>query len=1015
MSLFDAKTELDGWFLNALGEPTAVQRAAWPVLRAGRHALVIASTGQGKSLAAWRPLVERLAETPAPGRGVRALHIAPLKALARDMTFNLSPLLEAAGPVCGRSPAIALRCGDTPRAERDRQRRNPPEILSTTPESLFVLLGSRGGRSLLRTVEAVVVDELHALAGCKRGAHLALSLARLDRLAGRSVQRVGLSATARPAEALAGFLVGSEDCEIVAPDAAAPVRLEIELPGMPLGPYPNSIHWEQIHSRVAELAARDRSLLVFCQTRAQVERTAATLDELLEAAGHPDQVGAHHGSLDTAHREAIEARFKAGELRVLVSSASLELGLDLGHVDRVCQIGVPGSVNLVRQRAGRSGHRPGRRPCMHLFPLTLNQLLETRALGDVIAAGGVDAVLPLEAPLDVLAQQLVALVANGIGRVDDLLEVVRRARPYRDLSRETLVALLASLADRPQLMPAEQLDPLLIADGRGGYRAHAKADRLVLTNAGTIPEWFEYDVVRVDTGDIVGRLDEEVAFESSPGQVLQLGNRPWRILRVLTGLVRVEPAGEEPGELPFWFGEGPGRTPEMAEAMLRVVAGESHNGLDPQATRLLAESRRRLGALPGPGRLVIEQFSDPGGDRHIVLHSFAGARINRAWGLALRKRFCRQFNFELQAAATDDGVLISLGVTSQFELPAVARFVKSTNVADVLTQAMLDTPLFVTRFRWCANNALVLLRNGLNGPLPSQRQRSQAENLIACVFPDQLACLENLSGAREVPDHPLVQQALSDCLDEYMDLKGLQRLLERLESGEIDVHAVETERPSPLAEALIHAPRYSYLDEDDAEERRTRNFERRAQRPGASSRPHSVARIAPAGRSTTDRPPARGPAAAAPPLASVGGFRPLQPSTTALERLLERAGFLTQREGESGLGLVRPVPAGGWTRCFSRLVAEGRALSLVEPVSRQRLWIATRRLDWFLSLDGRWQPQPPPGGIPRDALPSDRGVVWQWLVESRRRVEGERAFETVAGMFGLSDAGAAGEGASKIG
>ena len=686
---------------------------------------------------------------------------------------------------------------------------------------------------------------------------------------------------------------------------------------------------------------------------------------------------------------------------MLVSSASLELGLDLGHVDRVCQIGVPGSVNLVRQRAGRSGHRPGRQPCMHLFPLTLNQLVETRALGDVIADGGVDAVEPLAAPLDVLAQQLVALVANGVGKPDELLALVRTAWPYRDVSAETLSALLESLAERPELMPNEQLEPLLVADELGGYRAHPEADRLVLTNAGTIPEWFEYDVVRVDTGDIVGRLDEEVAFESSPGQVLQLGNRPWRILRVLTGLVRVEPADEEPGELPFWFGEGPGRSAEMAAAMLRVIAGRGRTPPHPQAVRLLEASRARLGALPSPERLVIEQFSDPGGDRHIVLHTFAGARINRAWGLALRKRFCRQFNFELQAAATDDGVLISLGVTSQFELSAVARFVKSHNVADVLTQAMLDTPLFVTRFRWCANNALVLLKNGLDGPLPSQRQRSQAENLIACVFPDQLACLENLSGAREVPDHPLVQQALSDCLDDYMDLGGLQRLLGRLESGEVAVHAVETEQPSPLAEALIHAPRYSYLDEDDAEERRTRNFEKPAQRPAGASRKRSVSTIAPSGRSGRAQPPARGPGSPAPPSSSSGDMRGLQPSVTGLERLLERTGFMTQREGESGLGMVRPVPAGGWTPWFSKLVREGRALGLVGP-DGQRLWIATPRLDWFLSMDARWRPVPPPGGIPREALPSDRGAVWQWLVEARGRVEGEGAFETVAGVFGLT-------------
>jgi len=506
MSLFAAQPQFDRWFDETLGAPTAVQREAWPLLRAANHALLIAPTGQGKSLAAWRPLVERLADEKSVARGVRALHIAPLKALARDMTFNLSPLLEFAGRLRGRPFDIALRCGDTPPTERARQRKRPPEILSTTPESLFVLLGSAGGRRLLGTLEAVVIDELHALVGSKRGAHLALSLARLDALTGRRVQRIGLSATARPAATLGNFLTGGAPCEIVEPAPAGAVDLRIELPEMPLGPFPNSVHWAQIHARIAALAidseaprspgkrsapgdldagycadagglntgyaadagdleavcdfgpgctrcarlpglrvrdgdidslrspgkrsapgesARVRDgdigssgqqrapggLLVFCQTRAQVERTAAALDEMLAEAGMPGQVGAHHGSLDTAHREAIEARFKAGQLRALVSSASLELGLDLGHVDRVCQVGVPGAVNLVRQRAGRSGHRPGALPCMHLFPLTLNQLVETRALADALAAGRIESADIPAAPLDVLAQHLVAMTA----------------------------------------------------------------------------------------------------------------------------------------------------------------------------------------------------------------------------------------------------------------------------------------------------------------------------------------------------------------------------------------------------------------------------------------------------------------------------------------------------------------------------------------------------------------------------------------------------------------------------
>ena len=1003
MRVFDAPTVLDDWFARTVGEPTAVQLAAWPVLRTGSNALVLAPTGQGKSLAAWRPLIERLAITPARGPGVRALHIAPLKALARDMTLNLEPLLQAVGPAWRSGPAIALRCGDTPRAERDRQRRHPPTVLSTTPESLFVLLGSRGGRSLLGTVEAVVVDEIHALAGSKRGAHLALSLARLDRLTGKPVQRVGLSATAHPAATLAAFLSGAAECPIVALGLPSAIELDVELPGMALEAYPNRVHWQQIHERITELARANRSLLVFCQTRAQVERTAATLDEMLEAAGLPAEVGAHHGSLDTAHREGIEARFKAGQLRVLVSSASLELGLDLGHVERICQIGVPGSVNLVRQRAGRSGHRPGQRPRMHLFPLTVNQLLETRALHELIATHKIEAVDPMEAPLDVLAQHLVALVAEGLGQPEALLALARRAWPFRDLSAEKIHTLLAALAERPGMMPAEQLDPLVIDDQRGGYRAHPQAGRLVLTNAGTIPEWFEYDVIRVDTGDLVGRLDEEVAFESSPAQVVQLGNRPWRILRVQTGLVRVEPADNQPGELPFWFGEGPGRSSEMAAAMLRVISGPMTGQLDPQATRLLTEARACLGALPAPNRLVIEQFPDPGGDRHIVLHTFAGARINRAWGLALRKRFCRQFNFELQAAATDDGLLISLGVTSRFDLAAVAGFVKSDNVSDVLTQALLDTPLFVTRFRWCANNALMLLKNGLDGRLPAQRQRSQAENLIACVFPDQLACLENLSGGREVPDHPLVGQALSDCLDDYMDLAGLQRLLARIESGELAVHAVETDSPSPLAEALIHAPRYSYLDEDDAEERRTRNFEQPAKRPRNTGRPKTAphraqhtATLAANGASRLETSAANRSAIAP---VTAANFGPLRRSAAALENLLEQAGFLTQSEGESGLGLPPPVPAGGWTLWFSNLLRAGSALSLTVPAAGQRLWIATRRLDWFLALDRRCQPSHSPCGFPRDAAPEDPAIARHWLIEARQRIEGEQAAGTVAQLF----------------
>ena len=997
MSLFDAEVLLDRWFAETVGAPTAIQRAAWPVLRRGHHALLVASTGQGKSLAAWRPVVERIVDAPGDRRGLRALHISPLKSLARDMTHNLAPLLDAAGSIAGRPMEMALRCGDTPATERQRQRRSPPEMLATTPESLFVLLGSRGGRAMLKSVEIVVVDELHAIAGSKRGSHLMLSLARLDRLTGRRVQRIALSATAHPVEEMAQFLAGENRCEVIAPEAPGTVDLNIELPERALGAYPDPLHWQQIHQRLADLSRSTTAMLVFCQTRAQVERTSATLDELLSAAGHPDEVGAHHGSLDTAYRESIEARFKAGRLRILVSSASLELGLDLGHVDRVCQLGVPGSVNLLRQRAGRSCHRPDGQPCMHLFALTLNQLVEAGALAHVLDRRVIEAVRPLDGPDDVLAQHLVALVAEGIAGIDEMLPLVRKAWPWRDCTRERLEGLLEMLCDAPELMPAGQTLPLVRRVDDGRYHSHPEAGRLVLTNAGTIPEWFEYDVVRADNGEMVGRLDEEFAFESSPGQVLQLGRRNWRILYVLPGEVRVEPADDdEAAELPFWFGEGPGRTREMVSAMLRTIEGD-HGRLHPQARAMLAESWERLGVLPGSGRIVVERFADPGGDRHVALHTFAGARINRAWGLALRKRFCRQFNFELQAAATDDGILISLGVTSQFDTGDIVNFVHSKSVRSVLTQALLDTPMFLTRFRWCANTALVLLRNGLNGTVPAQRQRSQAENLVACVFPDQLACLENLSGPREVPDHPLVQQALNDCLDDYMAASNLVILLRCLEEGEFEVHAVDTPRPSPLAEALIHAPQHSYLDEGEAEDRRTRNFEqppRKKPRPVPAAMPGSggPARRYPAmSGEASDRH-----AEAVPAVAGLPGIRPC---ADALEDFLSAVGFLTQQEGEKGLGLADPRPAGGWTWWFTQLVRERRAVAMVGHDGQSRIWVCADRVGWFLRLDTGLQASPPPGQLPQDPAPETADEVRRWLITARAKVDGDRAAETVESMF----------------
>ena len=913
---------IETWFSATYGRPTPIQQRAWPAIRAGRDAVLMASTGQGKSLAAWRPLIERFLEQPMRRRGVRALHIAPLKSLARDMTYNLAPLLQLAETLRGAPFRIELRCGDTSAMQRAAQRRRPPELLATTPESLFVLLGSQAGRALLRTVEAVVLDELHVLAAGKRGAHLALSLLRLEDLCGRSLQRVGLSATAGSPRLLADWMSGPDcgrECSIVRAPESSPPRVRIELPERGLSAVPALRLRDAAWDRIAELAAGSVSMLLFCQTRGEVERSAAALEQRLTERGLPGQVGAHHGSLDRSHRERIETRFRDGQLRLLVSSASLELGLDLGRVERVAQLGVPGSASLLCQRAGRSNHRPGGRALIHLFPLTLSQLIEAEALRECVDRGRHEPPTAAAAPLDVLAQQLLAMIDEGSCDLDSLLRRVRRAWPYRNIDAGELQRLVDSASAAPARMPEAQLKRLLLREDGGMLRTTPDARRLLALNAGVIPEYFEYEVLRLDNGERVGRLDEEFAFESSPGDRIQLGHCSWRILRIRPGEVLVEPDPAPATQLPFWFGDGAGRSVLVAEAVRRRVA---ELDVHPEARRMLEQSQARLGALPGPRRIVIERFPDPAGDRHVVIHSLAGARINRAWGLALRKRFCRQFNFELQAAATDDGVLISLGVTSEFEVEQIVRFVRAAQAEDVLTQALLDTPLFLTRFRWCASNALQLLSRDASGRIPAQRQRNAAENLIACVFPDQLACLENLAGPRRIPDHPLVEQALNDCLHEHMDLTGLVELLEGIESGRIDVHAVDLEEPSPLAAGLLQAPRHSFLDPAAAEERRTRAFESNA-RPVAASGPRRTAAVAQEGVSRH--------CASSGAAATVAG----------LEQLLRQVGFLTAAEGERGLGLARPIPVGGWTRTFSTLMRERRALAVRLGPRHPWLWMRT--------------------------------------------------------------------------
>ncbi len=956
LALFSRPVQL--WFLERLGEPTEIQSRAWREIRNGQNVLISAPTGAGKSMAAWLPLLDRILTRPRARRGVRALYISPLRALSRDMASGMLELLDHPS-LSGLQPeaiSIAVRTGDTPPSERAHQRRQPPDILLTTPESLFVLLGSRAGRGMLASVETVLIDEVHALIDEKRGTHLSLSLERLHCLTGGSLQRIGLSATARPLERVANYLCGTErDCRIVDWGAPKSPTIQLECPPWPLGHLAGPMHWAFINERLLALSEQGGSLLIFCNTRALVERLGQELSPVLGE----EHVAVHHGSLGIERRREVETGLKSGELRVVVCTASLELGIDVGPLDRVCQIGMCQSINTFRQRAGRARHRPGEVGAIHVFPLSLSDLLDFEAAQAALRQGDMDPVRERPGDLDVLAQQLIAVVASGQTCVAQIHATVSRSWPYRDLAREDLDRLIDMLHDG-YVHGRETGQGPLIRIARNCLEAMPLADRLSLVNPGTIPEWFEYDVVD-ERGKLLGRLDEEFAFESAPGQVMSLGGQSWRIQQIRSGQVRVEACDEVAPGLPFWFGDGAGRSQGLSRQVREICQrrGAGHSEL----RRWLDEAGDQLGGLPGTDRIVFERFFDPGGDQHLVIHSLFGARLNRAWGLALRKRFCRNFNFELQAAATDNGVLISLGAVHSFTLDEVAGWLKSGQVQDVLTQAMLDTPIFQTRLRWCANNALAVARRDLKGKVPAQIQRNQTENFIARVFPDQLACLENLSGRRELPDHPLVDQALRDCLDDHMDLPGLIELISSIESNLVQVHCVDRQEPSGLAEALIHAPRNSFLDPAAAEERRTRTFENRGAVRG--------------GRAVLER--------ADRDLASREG----------LLRALVRFGFLSAGEGErSNAG-----PA------FKQLVRECRAVT-VRLAANSVLWVAMERLPLFLSawptarigpfISQQLKPQPHPE--PEEALCQ--------ILLARLRYKGGLQVRPLCRELGLADSDA---------
>lgn len=896
---------VDAWFRSAFAAPTEAQAQAWPAIQSGKDVLIAAPTGSGKTLAAFLAAIDELVregERWGLPDETRIVYVSPLKSLSNDIHRNLEAplsgirarLLEArrGNDAQTHGPGDVeirtwVRTGDTPQHERAQMRRKPPHILVTTPESLYILLGSPSGRAMLATTRSVIIDEIHAVAGSKRGSHLALSLERLDALTGRRPTRIGLSATQQPIEEMARFLVGTKridaqgnaDCRILDSGHARHRDLALELPASPLEAVMSSEVWTQVYDRLAQLICEHRTTLVFVNTRRLAERVCRHVSERVDARHaadtnaadptladvadtayasaaevrhtpsgarartpslRPSLVAAHHGSLAKELRLDAEQRLKRGELKALVATASMELGIDIGEVDLVCQLSSPRSINAFLQRVGRSGHAVGGTPKGRLFPLSRDDLAECTALLDSVRRGELDRLKLPRLPLDVLAQQIVAEVAARECTEDELHELLRGAYPFRALSRESFDEIVRMLAEgfttrrgrRGALLHHDAVNHLL--RGRKGARLTA------ITSGGAIPDTADYQVMLEPEGHLIGSVNEDFAVESLTGDVFQLGNAAYRILRIERGAVRVEDARGEAPSIPFWLGEAPGRTDELSAAVSRLradIAAYRHDesaalnhlvntvGIGmAAATQLLAyysAAQAALGDLPTQRTVVLERFFDEAGGMQLVIHSPFGSRINRAWGLALRKRFCRTFNFELQAAATEDTIILSLTTAHSFELGNVARFLHPDSARDILIQALLASPMFTTRWRWVAAIALALPRFRGGKKVPPPLARMNAEDLLAAVFPDQVACGENLTGDIVVPDHPLVRQAVRDCLEEAMDIEGFERLLSALVEGKLRFEARDLTEPSPLALEVLSARPYAFLDDVPLEERRT--------------------------------------------------------------------------------------------------------------------------------------------------------------------------------------------------
>jgi ATP-dependent Lhr-like helicase len=954
------------WFVQRFATPTEPQEQGWPHILAGRTTLISAPTGSGKTLAAFLACIDRLVRKALAGDladRTEVLYVSPLKALGNDIQKNLEvplgEILAMAGERGLLMPEIrtAVRSGDTLMPERRAMLKRPPHILVTTPESLYILLTADKSRAILRDIETVIVDEIHAVADDKRGAHLTLSLERLEALTHKPPVRIGLSATQKPIEQVAHFLTGSSDSGKARPDPVIvnighkrKLDLAVEVPQMPLGPVASNEMWDEVYNRLVTLVEQHRATLVFVNTRRMAERVAHQLGERIGE----QNVAAHHGSLSRKLRLAAEKKLKEGQVRVLVATASLELGIDVGTVDLVVQINSPRAIAVTLQRVGRSGHWRGAVPKGRLFATTRDDLLECAALVRAIRQGDLDRLIIPDAPLDVLAQQIVAACSAEEWIEDEMFALARRAYPYRNLKRETFDSILEMLSEG-------------IAAKRGRYGAYVHRDRVngklrarrgarlaAITSGGAIPDNSLYAVVAEPDGIVVGTVDEDFAVESNRGDIMLLGNTSWMIRRIETnaGRMLVQDAHGAPPSVPFWRGEAPARTEELSEhvgalrqkisemlphtspvgfsptqpdvaaavSCLKDECGLDDSGAE-QAIEYILQGRAVLGAVPTQTTVIAERFFDEGGGMQLVIHAPFGGRINKAWGLALRKRFCVGFNFELQAAATDNGLNIALAEQHSFPLGDVFNFLQATTVQPILEQATLDSPIFATRWRWDANRALALLRFQNGKKVPAQIQRMRSDDLLASVFPDAAACFENIQGERHIPDHPLVGEVMKDVLTEAMDIDGLKSVLSGLADGRIRCVAVDTPVPSQFSHEILNANPYAYLDDAPLEERRARAVQMRRMLP------ESV-------------------------LEEVGGLDP-----AAIAQVREEAWPDVRDADElhdvlhTLVGLPESGPDFGtqqWKFYFERLVNEGRAASAMSV--GKTYWVAAERAKTFSIL-----------------------------------------------------------------